>query len=282
MKPAPFAYCTADTTTEAIEVLTEYGDESKVLAGGQSLLALLNFRLARPAILVDIHRVQSLLEIKERDEMVSVGSCVPQRRLETWHGLGAFPALADALPFIGHVSTRNRGTIGGSIAHADPAAELPTVAVALDAQMTVMGAAGERTVSAGDFFVDHFTTVLTSAELLVSVEFSRPAAGSGQAWTELSFRYGDFALVGCAAVVHLAERRLRLVYAGIGPRPWRPRSIQVDWERPLANQIVTIAEGVAAQCEPLSDQHASAEYRRRLVKALTVRSMDRALERMKG
>jgi len=280
MKPPPFDFCTSESPTEAVEHLVSHGDDAKVLAGGQSLVPMLNYRLARPTVLVDVHRVPSLLQLTPLEAVLSVGSAVPQRRLEDWAGLGSrFPALADALPFIGHVSTRNRGTVGGSLAHADPAAELPTLAVALQAGIMVLGPSGKREVKASDFFLDYFTTALGASDLLVSIELPWPSVTSGQAWEEMAYRHGDFALVGCAALVDPPARRLRLVYAGIGARPWEPRDVGVDWDRPLGTQLAAISDAVASACEPSSDQHASSEYRRRLVRALTKRSLARACQR---
>jgi aerobic carbon-monoxide dehydrogenase medium subunit len=285
VKPPPFEYVAVASMDEAIAQLAAHGDDARVLAGGQSLMPILNMRLATPGRLVDLNRVAALSYIVERAGGVAIGAMTRQRTAERSELIAtAVPLLAEALPWVGHSAIRNRGTIGGSLAHADPAAELPGVAVCLDARFTVRGEAGERTLAAGDFFRGYLTTALAPTELLTEVWFPSAPAGSGAAWIEFARRHGDYALVGVAAVVTLegsTVRQASLAVIGVDGMPVRV----VEAERlligvPLSvESMAAAAESVRRTLEPHADIHATAAYRRHLAGILTVRALTRAGER---
>lgn len=285
MKPPAFDYVAAASVEEAVAELDRHGDDAKLLAGGQSLIPLLNMRLAAPRRLVDLNRVAELAYVEERDGGVAIGAMTRQRTLERSALVRArLPLLADAIPWVGHVPIRTRGTLGGSLAHADPAAELPAVAVALDARVTVRGPAGARTVPARELFRDALTTTLRPTELLTEVWLPAAPPGSGVAWLELARRHGDFALVGVGAQLTFtgeAVREARLVVAGVGGAPVRATAA----ERVLAGHALTparleaAATAVREAIDPESDIHAPAAYRRHLAGVLTARALRRAAER---
>lgn len=260
MKPAPFRYVRAESVEEALAALA--GEDAKVLAGGQSLLPALNMRLVRPATLVDINRVRDLDNIAREDGALVVGAAVRQadpRLLE-------HPLLADALPHVGHFVTRNRGTVCGSIAHADAAGELPLCLVLLGGAVRVASARSEREIAAADFFRTHFTTALQPGELVVQTVWPRPPAGSGYAFCELAQRHGDYALCMVAAAVRDDELRV-----AIGSVVDRPTVVDVDPDRP--------GESAAAAVEPWGNVHAPAAYLRHLVRVLVDRAVATARER---
>ena len=285
MKPPAFEYVAVASMDEAIAQLAAHGDDARILAGGQSLMPILNMRLATPGRLVDLNRVAALSYIVERAGGVAIGAMTRQRTAERSELIAtAVPLLAEALPWVGHSAIRNRGTIGGSLAHADPAAELPGVAVCLDARFTVRGEAGERTLAAGDFFRGYLTTALAPTELLTEVWFPSAPAGSGAAWIEFARRHGDYALVGVAALVTLegsTVRQASLAVIGVDGVPLRV----VEAERlligvPLSvESMAAAAESVRRTLEPHADIHATAAYRRHLAGILTVRALTRAGER---
>ena len=195
MKPAIFEYFSPKTAEEATDLLAEHGDDAKVLAGGQSLVPLMNMRLARPAIVVDINRIETLAYIREENGLLRLGALTRQRAAEGSSLVAArCPLLRDALRLVGHVQIRNRGTIGGSIAHADPAAELTAVLTALDGEVTARGPRGDRVIAAADLFVTYLTTSLEPRELLVEVCIPALPPGAGWSWMEIARRHGDFAL----------------------------------------------------------------------------------------
>ncbi len=287
MKPAPFDYTAPDTLEEALAVLAEHGDDAKPLAGGQSLLPLLNFRLARPAMLVDLNRLTDLDYARPADNgSLRLGAMTRHRTLERDSAVArAAPLVAEAAPYIAHPQIRNRGTVGGSLAHADPASELPVVAVALDARFRLARAGGERWVEAADFFVGLLTADLEPGELLVEVELPAMPSGSGWAFDELARRHGDYALAGVAAVLTRdgdACTRARLVYLSLGDGPVRARQAEAMLESDGASDA-TIAEAarLAAEqeIEPSGDIHASASYKRHLAAVLTRRVLARAWQR---
>jgi carbon-monoxide dehydrogenase medium subunit len=285
VKPPAFEYVAVASTEEAVAQLAAHGDDARLLAGGQSLMPILNMRLATPGRLVDLNRVRTLSYIVERAGGVAIGAMTRQRTVERSEFVAAaVPLLAEALPWVGHTAIRNRGTIGGSLAHADPAAELPAVAVCLDARLTVRGEAGERTLAAREFFRGYLTTALAPTELLTEVWFPSALPGSGAAWIEFARRHGDYALVGVAAVVTLegsTVRRASLAVTGVDGVPVRA----VDAERLLigaplsAESMAAAAESVRRTLEPHADIHATAAYRRHLAGVLTVRALTRAGDR---
>ena len=259
MKPAPFRYERPESVDEAVSVLAEHGDEAKVLAGGQSLVPVLNMRLLRPSVVIDINRVLHLDNVGRENGSFRVGALVRQadRRLPE------VPLLRDCLPHVGHFVTRNRGTVCGSIAHADAAAELPLALTLLGGSVVAASTRGRREIPAGDFFVTHFTTDLAPDELVVETVWPAADNDSGYAFEELSQRHGDFALCMAGATVSGSELRV-----AVGAVVDRPTVIDVDPEAP--------GESAAAQVEPFGNLHASAGYLRNLVRVLVDRAVARA------
>ena len=262
MKPASFDFLCPDTLEEALAALSQGGPEARVIAGGQSLVPMLNMRLARPALLVDIMRLEALRRIETSGDEISVGAGVRQAELETWTSLGRdLPLLAAVFPWIGHVQTRSRGTVCGSIAHADPSAELPLSLVTLGGSVSLRGHKQKRRVKADDFFIGMMATDLAEGEMIEAVHFPRARPGSGYAFREVGRRHGDFAIVACAAVAD--ERGLRLGIAGVDDRP-RVFSLPPLDDSQFDDAINDIAWSLNAR----DDFHASARYRRDLVRSL--------------
>ena len=288
MKPAKFDYHAPTTVEQALELLGRYGGDAKLLAGGQSLMPLLNFRLSRPAALVDLNRIPSLVYIKEADGQVRFGAMTRQRTIEFSPVVQArVPLLREATKLVGHLPIRTRGTIGGSIAHADPSAEYPTVLTALEGEVVARGPKGERVIKAKDLFRTYLTTSLTPDEILVEVRLPAMPMGAGYALEEFARRHGDFAIVGIAAVVVKAGARCtlaRLATAGAGPVPVRLRAAEEILERDgLGDAAIEAAARRASELvSPDSDIHASADYRRHLAGVLTKRALKRALGVARG
>jgi carbon-monoxide dehydrogenase medium subunit len=289
VKPPPFDYVAAGSLDEALAALTEHGDEAKLLAGGQSLVPLLAFRLARPGVLVDLNGVGGLDGLALEDGALVLGAMARQRDVERLPGLRERCAMVpEAIEHVGHVAIRNRGTVGGSLAHADPAAEWTALALALDAELELTGPSGRRTVAAGDFFVSYFTTVLAPDEVLTRIRLPLPNGRSGSCFLELSRRHGDFALAGVGALVTLAgdgtAADVRLGLIGVGDRPVRPAAAEsaLRGRVPDGEAIAEAAAAVGGEIEPSGDIHASAEYRRHLATVLTRRALATAVERARG
>lgn len=286
MKPAPFAYAAPSTIEEAIALLTEHGEEAKVLAGGQSLVPMMNFRLARPQYVIDLNRLGGLDYITERDGVLAVGTMTRQRRLERSDLVQQhYPLLAEATALIGHPAIRNRGTVGGSMAHADPAAELPAVLLAYGGSAMVQGPQGTRQIPAEELFVTYFTTSLALDEILTEVRFPRWPPGTGWCFMEESRRHGDFAMVGVAALLTLdaARRCTRVAVAltGVGGVPYSvaQASALLVGQVPDEARIAEVAQAASAGVEPEGDLHASAEFRRHLSGVLTRRALPKAVAR---
>jgi carbon-monoxide dehydrogenase medium subunit len=285
MKPPRFEYHAPTTIDEAVALLARYGGEAKPLAGGQSLMPLLNFRLARPAAIVDLNRIGALAYIREANGHVALGAMTRQRTIEFSPVVARrLPLLREATRWVGHLPIRSRGTIGGSVAHADPSAEYPAVLTALEGEVVARGPRGERVLGAGDLFETYLTTCLDADELLVEVRLPAMPEGAGYAFEEFARRHGDFAIVGIAAVVVLdGDRcvRARLATAGAGAVPLRLRGAEEALERDgVGDDAVRAAARRAAELvEPDSDLHASADYRRHLTEVLTARALCRARER---
>ena len=283
MKPAKFDYHAPASVDEALALLTRYGGDAKVLAGGQSLVPLLNFRLSRPAALVDLNRIPALAYIRAHDGEVRLGAMTRQRTIEFSPVIAEHvPLLTEATRWVGHLPIRSRGTIGGSLAHADPSAEYPTVLVALGGSVVARGPRGERVLGAGELFQSYLATSLDADEILVEVRLPAMPAGAGYAFEELARRHGDFALVGIAAVVTRAGARCtmaRLATAGAGPVPLRLRAAEEILERDgLGDAAIEAAARRATELvNPDADLHASADYRRHLTGVLTARAIKRAL-----
>ena len=285
MKPPKFDYHAPRSVDEAVALLARYGGDAKVLAGGQSLMPMLNFRLARPAALVDVNRIPALAYIREDNGTVAFGAMTRQRTIEFSPVVAAkLPLLREATRWVGHLPIRSRGTIGGSIAHADPSAEYPAVLTALAGEVVVQGPRGRRTVKAADLFETYLTTTLAPEELVVEVRLPAMAAGAGSAFEEFARRHGDFAIVGIAAMVVFDGDRCttaRLAAAGAGPVPVRLRAAEEILEREgLGDPAIEAAAARAAELvHPDADIHASAEYRRHLTRVLTGRALRRAIGR---
>ncbi len=288
MKPAPFRYAAPRSVGEALALLQEYGPEAKVLAGGQSLVPLLNMRLARPEVLVDINRIGALAYIRRRGDRLHVGALTRQRAVEASAVVRRhLPLLWEAIRFVGHPQIRNRGTVGGSLAHADPAAELPAVVAALDAELVVAGPQGERVLSPEEFFTGYLTTALRPTELLVGVRFPPPADGTGSAFVEVARRHGDFALVGVAAVLQRRDGAIgqaRLAFTGVGPGPVRAREAErlLVGEPATSRLFAEAAREASARLDPPEDIHATAQYRRELAEVLARRALEAAWQRSGG
>jgi len=284
MKPARFSYEAPETIEDALASLASRGDDAKLIAGGQSLAPMLNMRLARPAHLIDINGLKGLGGIERDGERLSIGAMVRHAALaRNEQVLRHCPMLAHAAATIGHYAIRQRGTIGGSLAHADPAAQLPLVALALDAQIELRSAAGTRMVPARAFFVSIFTTVVTPDELIVGVHV--PLAKPGQGWGFRLFnrRAGDFAIVSVAATLTREDdtiRDLRLAMGGIAPVPVRVENlIGADVAGRLSQQWSTrVATAVADTVDIEDNERTPIEFRRELVAALTKDVLDQALE----
>jgi 2-furoyl-CoA dehydrogenase FAD binding subunit len=262
MKPARFDYVRAESLAEAHDVLAAEGGEASVLAGGQSLLPLLSTRLARPAVVLDIMRIPGLDVISREGDAIRVGAAVRQAKLAAWSELsGTQPLLAAALPFIGHAQTRSRGTVCGSIAHADPSAEIPLVLLALEGEILLSSARGQRRVAAAEFFTGLMSTAREENELVEAAMVPRRRPGHGYAFREFARRHGDFAIVACAAVAN--ERDARLAVGGVADRP-------VAFDRlPLDGTALDAALArIAGELDARDDLHASADYRRHLVRRL--------------
>jgi CO/xanthine dehydrogenase FAD-binding subunit len=286
MKPAPFEYYDPATLDEALALLAEFGDEAKPLAGGQSLVPLMNFRLARPARLVDLNLLAELSYVRDEDGWLRIGAMTRQRQLERSPLAAAgWPLLVEATAYVGHPPIRHRGTVGGSVAHADPAAELPVVMAALDAELVIRAQAGERTERAGGFFLSYLTTTLAPTELLVELRVPPLPPRSGGAFLEVSRRHGDFALVGAAALVTLdaagAIAGARLAIAGAGPTPLRAARAEARLlgERPAEALFREAGRLVSEAVDSDADVHASADYRREVSGVLARRALLQAAAR---
>ena len=266
-------------------MLAELGDEAKVLAGGQSLVPVMVMRLGRPEHLIDVNRIGELEGVTRADGMLRVGALTRHRALERDAAIGAAaPLLARAAPYIGHFQIRNRGTLGGSLAHADPAAELPAVAVALDAEIEVRSVRGTRRIPASGFFVSAFTTTLAPDELVTAVHLPVWDPGCGFAVAELSRRHGDFALAGAACGVQVADGRITraaVALIGMGSVPVRARAAELALAGASADggeaELAAIASEAVAALEPPSDAHGSGAYRRRVGAHMIVRALSQAL-----
>jgi aerobic carbon-monoxide dehydrogenase medium subunit len=269
MKPPQFEYHAPTDVAEAVRLLSALGENGRLLAGGQSLMPMLNLRLARPEAIVDLNRITALAYHRLDGETLVIGALCRQRDIERDHEvLARCAAIADAVPLIGHIGIRNRGTVVGSLAHADPSAEWPVLAVLLDATLEVEGAAGRRSVAAQDFFKGLFATDLRPGELVVEARFPLPPAGAGSAFVEVARRHGDFALGAAAAVVELAAdgavTAARLALGGFDSVPVR------------ATPDPAV---VATEVHPVDDVHAPAGYRRKLAETLARRALQLAEQR---
>ena len=289
MKPAPFEYYRPRTRSEAIELLERHAGEAKVLAGGQSLVPLMNFRLARPGRLVDLGSIGDLAYIREQDDVIRIGAMTRQAEVEDSPLLAArCPLLVEASRWIGHRTIRNRGTIAGSLAHADPSAEYPAALVALDGAVVASGPAGERIVPVRELFISYCMTSLEPMELITEIRVPAVPARTGTAFVELSRRHGDFAIIGVAASVGMDDegrlRDARIALAGVGPTPIRCSAAEraLEGQHPGEKLLAAAAAAAAAAADPGDDLHASADYRRAMVEVFVGRALASALSRIGG
>jgi carbon-monoxide dehydrogenase medium subunit len=282
VKPSPLRLERPRSLEHALRLLAEHGDEAKVLAGGQSLMPVINFRLAAPTVLVDLAEVPALALIELADGSLRVGAMCPQRDLERHAGaLAACPLLQLALPFVGHVATRNRGTVGGSIAHADAAAELPLVLQTLAGEVEVTGPEGPRLVPADEFFVSHLTSCLEPGELVTEVRFPARGSGWGAGFAEVAPRHGDYAVCAVACALRVeggVVREARLGAGAVSDRPLRLAGAEraLTGSRCGPEALSAAAEEARRAVDPSDGMHASAEYRRHLAGVLARRSAERA------
>jgi len=286
LKPAAFEYHRPCTVDDALALLSKVGEEGKILAGGQSLMPLMNFRLAQPANVIDVNFIDGLDQIRSENGQIKIGCLARQSRvLEDPLIRQRCPLLADALAQVGYSQTRNRGTICGSLAHADPAAELPAVLLALDGMVVVGSAQRRRSIAAQDLFLSYLTTTLANDEMILEASFPEMAPGAtGWSFTEFARRHGDFAIVGVAALLvpakdQIADARISLI--GVGDKPWRQRRIEelLLEEKGSAELFAKIGTEIAAAISPVADIHASESYRRSLANVLTRRALTEAWEK---
>lgn len=286
MKPAPFEYHAPESVDDVVGLLAEHGDEARALAGGQSLVPMLALRLTRFEHLIDLNRVPALVGIEGKTGTVTVGAMTRQAELERSDAAAAVPLLGLATPLIGHFQIRNRGTVGGSIAHADAAGELPTVALALDAELEVASTAGSRTITASDFFLGTWETALGPGELLITMRFPVWSRRCGFAIDEVARRYGDFALAGVACGIELnvdgGIARAAIALLGLGSTPLRATAAEaaIIGRAPSAGELVDIGWLAVADLDPPNDIHASREYRRAVGAHVVARGLGTALARV--
>ena len=290
MKPATFEYVVADSVVKAVTALLEADGTAKILAGGQSLVPMLNFRLVRPAILVDINRIPGLAFIEETGNTIRVGALTRHYQVETSPVVAKhLPVLASAMTHVAHLAIRNRGTIGGSLSHADPAAELPMIALLLNAKLHVVSSKGERTVAASDFFRDTLTVDLREDEMVTEIHLPKLPQNTGWGFEEVARRAGDFALAAVAVTVTASGDKIteaRIALTGVGPTPVRAHKAEalLRGEKIEPKLIGQVIDAVRAVIAPDTDLHASSDYRRHIAGVLTGRAISaawkRALENM--
>jgi CO/xanthine dehydrogenase FAD-binding subunit len=285
MKPAAFDYIAADSIAMAVAALAQAGDDAKIIAGGQSLVPMLNFRMLRPSVLVDVNRIAGLDAIEEITEAIRIGALTRHYQLETSPLIARhLPVLSCAMTHVAHLAIRNRGTIAGSLAHADPAAELPMMALLLDAELRIASAAGERTIAARDFFLGALTVDLAASEIVTEVVLPKLPPCTGWGFEEVARRHGDFALAAVAATLTVSNgaiEQARIALTGVGPTALRATEaegllIGRALEATLANRVI---DAVRAAIAPETDLHASSDYRRHLAGVLTGRALAAAWRR---
>ena len=286
MKPAPFEYVAPESLPVALEALKHHGSDAKILAGGQSLMPLLNLRLLKPSVIIDLNQIDELSYIVELPAGLSIGAMTRQSKIEDSELIRRrCPLISEATKHIGHVAIRHRGTVGGSLVHADPSAELPAVALALDANFQVVGTRGIRTIPAQQFFLDYLTTAIGPDEILKEITFPAMQPNAGYAVLEVARRHGDFALAGVVTVLNLdaggkiADVRIALFGVALtAVRALKTEEALKD-HKPDLNIFREAVALLDEAMEPLSDIHASAEYRRQVAASLTVRALEKALSR---
>jgi carbon-monoxide dehydrogenase medium subunit len=288
VKPAAFEYVVAESVEAALAALAEANGDAKILAGGQSLVPMLNFRLLRPRVLIDINRIPGLAFIEDDSDVARIGALTRHYTLETSPIIAEhFPMLAAAMTHVGHLAIRNRGTIGGSLSHGDPAAELPMMALLLDAELQVASRKGKRTVAARDFFRDALTVDIADGEMLTEIRLPKLPPGTGWGFEEVSRRAGDFALAAAAATITMAGGNVaqaRLAVTGVGPTPVRVSTVESSLIGKTVDEATlnNIAAAVCAIVMPNTDLHASADYRRHLAGVLAARALGAAWRRARS
>jgi carbon-monoxide dehydrogenase medium subunit len=283
MKPPRFRYRPVSSAAEAVEFLSEHGDDAKVLAGGQSLMPVMNMRLMRPSYLVDLNGASGLDYIREEGAEIRIGAMTRHRTIEDSPVIAQHcPLVSLAMPYVGHTAIRYRGTIGGSLAHADPSAELPNALTTLDAQVVVTGPSGERVVDLSELYITYFTSTLGTDELITEVRVPKQPAGAGASVRQIVRRHGDFALVGVMAASDPDSgraKRVRVTAMGVAGVPLRLDDVERLLEgREPSDELLAEAAHVAEQAvEPESDMHASADYRRKMTGVLMKRAVAEAV-----
>ena len=287
MKPAPFEYHVPDLLEQALDLMHQHAGEAKILAGGQSLVPAMNFRVVQPSVLIDLNRVAELSFIRQEGETIRVGAMTRERHLEFDSSIAKhIPLLTEATPFIAHPQIRNRGTIGGSIVNADPAAELPVLMLALNARLKAKNVSGERWIDARDFFTGMFSTALEPDEILVEIELPFMPQRTGWSFIEVAPRAGDYALMGVAALVTLDENgkcgQAKLVYLNAGDGPVDAKEAVRLLEGEMLNDALIGSAAMHAsekEINPFGNVHTSPEFQRHLANVLTKNALKQALKR---
>jgi len=290
MKPAPFEYFAPDSLEEALDLMSQHAGEAKILAGGQSLVPAMNFRVVQPTLLIDLNRVSTLSYIQEDNHSIQVGAMTRERQLEFDSSIAkSVPLLHEAVPYIAHPQIRNRGTLGGSLVNADPAAELPVLMLALEARLKAKSKSGERWVNARDFFVGMFTTALEQDEILVEIELPVTPTRTGWSFMEVAPRAGDYALMGVAVLVTLDANgkceRAKLVYLNAGEGPLETSEAEnLLTGQTLSDELIEAAAASASEKEmnPFGNIHTSPEFQRHLAHVLTKKALKQANQRAEG
>jgi carbon-monoxide dehydrogenase medium subunit len=290
MKPAPFEYHVPGSLEPALDLMSQHASDAKILAGGQSLVPAMNFRIVQPSVLIDLNRVTDLSYVREEESVLRIGAMTRERQLEFNPLISSWaPLLKEAAPYIAHPQIRNRGTIGGSIVNADPAAELPVLMLALEARLKAASTSGERWIDAQNFFMGMFTTALEPEEILVEIELPAMSPRTGWSFMEVAPRAGDYALMGVAVLVTLDENgkceRARLVYLNAGEGPMEA----LEAEKDLIGESLTdhLIESVASKASateitPFGNIHTSPEFQRHLANVLTKKALKQAGQRAEG
>ncbi len=289
MIPAPFEYAAPKTLEEALRLVERHGDEAKILAGGHSLLPLVKLRLAQPRYIIDIGRLKGMSYIRQENGHIVIGALTTHAEIESSELLRSkCPLLPETAAVIGDVQVRNRGTLGGSLAHADPAADYPAAVLALDVEIVAASTSGTRTIAIGEFFVDMLTTALRPGEILSQVRIAPSAPGTGTAYEKLHQPASGFAIVGAAARVTLAKggkiEDVAVGITGLGPKAYRATAVEnaLRGQKASDELFAEASRNASDGVEPLSDLHASADYRRAMAAVYTRRALERALARTQG